>query len=457
MHYYEKNIVEIKQEYTIFLTNILSPMIYEGIKKIYDDAIEMDHNFRRALINNPSGDNANPGVLKIFQTFLKEIQTLNNHMIHNEYERIKSKSKCADFFDDLIKAVIKSNIVLLTYNVSEKECKIVNNKYHESVNIELFIHNCYIECARIFFNYPEIFFHDYATIDIKRNQREALQLIKDGINEAIRKMLPMKLILEEFLKKDYVPDNNDVTKNMSDSQYTNMRNLLRGTIHPELELEEDDEDKYNDELYNDNGTDPYYNDIVFKKYNEHTKDSNNQSTLNIPNLMSMPVAQNGGSNISTNSTLPAQGGQNIVINPTDPANSVNQINPTISKSSIQSIQGIQNNMDGSGLFIQNGQNINVKSTVGHNNDNTGFTDKIEELILNNDNSTNIETNIDENTFIKQNDGQLKPPPPTDPMKLLESVKKPKNDFANFMNVVGNKNNDSMSEIGINIDNKLSYD
>lgn len=425
MHYFEKNVVEIKQEYTIFLINILSPMIYEGIKNIYSSALETDNKFKKIILDDPNG--VNPGVLKIFQYYLKNIQTLNNHMIRIEYERIKSKSKCADFFDDLIKAVIKSNIVLLTYNVSEKECKLVNNKYHENVNIELFIHNCYIECARIFFNYPEIFYHEFNNIDIKRNQREALQLIKDGINEAIRKMLPMKLILEEFLKKDYVHDNNDITKNMSDSQYINMRNLLGNKKM--LEDDEYQDENYQDENYdNYNGNEDYYDDNIFKKYNEHTRETEPV----ISKISIIPAVPNTGPNIITHTNNVA-------------------------------VSNIVQDKDNS-IAIENKGNPVAMTNIDIGNK-SNFTEKIEELILNNDTGTNIDThtnidtNMEENITAKQTVNPVKSP--VNAMKVLESIKKPKNEFIDMINAYNNKTkvnkeNDILSEVNIKIDNKLSH-
>lgn len=410
MHYFEKNVVEIKQEYTIFLINILSPIIYEGIKGIYNSSIELDSKFKKAILDDPNGNN--PGVLKIFQYYLKDIQVLNNHMINKEYERIKSKSKCADFFDDLIKAVIKSNIVLLTYNVSEKKCKIINDKYHENINIELFIHNCYIECARIFFNYPEIFYHGFSNIDIQRNQREALQLIKDGINEAIRKMLPMKLILEEFLKKDYVADDNDITKDMSDSQYINMRNLLKN----KKIMEENDnyEEEYNED-YDDN---EYYDDNVFKKYNENI----NENSQNV--------------SFSKISILPAG------MSPTK--QSVNPVHNNQKNDVVQPIESVP----------QNNETQLSKNDGGI----TGFTEKIEELILNNEITDGTETGKVDTQLSKQ-DGIIeqakKPSEALNVMKILESIKKPKNDFTEMLNKANKSlTKDVLSEVNIKIDKKL---
>ena len=80
----------------------------------------------------------------------------------------------------------------------------------------------------LFFNYPELFWHGFSTIEIKRNQREAHDLIKVAIQEAIRKMLPMKLILEEYLKNDYVQESDhDFMQDMPESHYQNMRSMVK--------------------------------------------------------------------------------------------------------------------------------------------------------------------------------------------------------------------------------------
>ena len=219
-HYYEKNIVEIKNEYTEFLLNILAPLIHEGIKSIYDKAIKIEESFKQKEINDPNFKN--PGVFKIFQLCLRDIPNLNNAAIEAEVGRIKERSKCSDWFDLLLKSTIKSHVVLLTFNSKKKKSKIVEEKYHEKVDTNLFIHKCYIESSRIFFNYPELFWHLFSTIDIKRNQREIYDLIKTAIKEAIRKSLPIKLILDEYLQNDY--DYDDYLK--SEQNYSKVRKMI---------------------------------------------------------------------------------------------------------------------------------------------------------------------------------------------------------------------------------------
>ena len=204
MHYYERNIVEIKTEYTDFFINMVAPLVYEGIKSIYLRAVETEKQYEEAANKNVAFKN--PGVLKIFQHFLKGVPALNVNLVESEMIRIRDSSKHADIFDKLVKAVIKSNIVLLTYNASGKECKLVNEKFHEKIDVNNFIHKIYIECAIQFYASPELFWDKYPTIELQRNKREAINIIKECIREAIIKILPLEQILIEYLKNDYIKD-----------------------------------------------------------------------------------------------------------------------------------------------------------------------------------------------------------------------------------------------------------
>jgi hypothetical protein len=229
-HFYERNVVEIKNEYTTFLTNIITPFMYEGIKSVYNFAVKSHNEFIDKAKTDP--EVKSPGVLKIFQTCLKEIPTLNNNSIEQETNRIKDKSRCSEWFDDLIRAVVKSNIVLLTFSTSKNESDLIHEKYHEKIDIKDFIHKCYIESARTIYNNPELFWHEFPPIEIKRNQREICNLINNAVHEAIRKMLPIKHILEEYLKNDYTKDNFDnVGNRITDSQYMNVKSMVQRDLH----------------------------------------------------------------------------------------------------------------------------------------------------------------------------------------------------------------------------------
>lgn len=283
-HFYERNITDIKQEYTIFLINVLSPLIYEGIKGLYDEAKKTEDKFTEAQKTHQNINN--PGVLKLFQKFLLNIQNLNNHHIENETIRIRDNSKIADIFDDLIRAVVKSNIVLLTYNASGKTCTLVKERYHENIDIKEFIHKCYIECAKSFYNYPELFWHKYSTIDIQRNKRESHEIIKKAINEAIRKIIPMKLILEEYLSKDYIKDSGNIGSDVNDAEYMNIRNMLARDLHNK------EERKILEESYSSDSND---RDLDDNNYSSESEDENTNNKTNEENDLENLILEGGSS------------------------------------------------------------------------------------------------------------------------------------------------------------------
>lgn len=198
---HEQHIVAIKEIYEDSLFSILIPAIYEGFLSIYKNAHDIELKFIEAIKKRQNVEN--PGILIIFQTLIKEIPNLNNHKIRNETDRIKSSTKTADLFDDLIKAVAKSNIILMTYNVDHKRKDLLQNKYHENIITYDFIHRCYIQSARNFYGCVELFWHKHKPLILNKNKRSCFKIIQKSIRESIRIMLPMKEILLEYLTQKY--------------------------------------------------------------------------------------------------------------------------------------------------------------------------------------------------------------------------------------------------------------
>lgn len=233
-HFYEKNIVDIKKEYTEYLLNILTPLLYEGFNSIYSKARITDQSFNEACKKDPNLKN--PGIIAIFQHFVSGIPKLNDHLIEEETKRIRDNSRCANFFDDLIKAVIKSNIILLTYNSSGKKCKLVEEKFHQNMDIKAFVHKCYVECSRIFYDHALLFWHELPPNDLKYNKQIIYQLVKHGIKNAIRHTLPMKLILEEYLKNDYIVEANE--EDQMNNKFIKIKDMLNRDIYQDQDQDE---------------------------------------------------------------------------------------------------------------------------------------------------------------------------------------------------------------------------
>lgn len=178
--------LEMKNEYTEILVDILTPYIYDGLNTIYKRAV---------IISDKT--NTKDKTLLIFQKYLLNVNEWNKTMIEEETKRIKQCSNTSEYLDDLVKAVIKTNIILLTY--SNKVSNIIGQTFYNSLTTETFIHRCYTECAKDAHNNPMFFYHEVEPMDFKRNQVIIEQNIQRGIIKAIRKILPISMILKEFL------------------------------------------------------------------------------------------------------------------------------------------------------------------------------------------------------------------------------------------------------------------
>ena len=207
-------LVETKNEYTIHLVNILTPLIFEGIQSIYIEALNISNT-----------DN----VLKIFQSFLKRIPKWNNELINKEASRITNSTQSYGWLNDLVKATIKANLVILIYNPTVKTQTKIDNSFYQNINITDFIHKVYCECARELWNNPDLLFHNYPPLEIKRNQRKCLSIIKDCIREAIRKLIPVRHILKIYLGEDIELNNvnDEFEKVLTDAEEKNLPKMIK--------------------------------------------------------------------------------------------------------------------------------------------------------------------------------------------------------------------------------------
>jgi len=182
---YSHYLLEVKQEYTKQLSNLLVPVIYEGLISIYNEA---------KRTNNESS-------MKVFQILLSRIPNWNQNIVEGEYQRILQKTQC-DWLNDLITAVFISHAKILSSIKRTNKNKTLNLKVP---NGEYFIHKSYIECARQFWKNPYLFYDDVQTvntIEFQRNMREIELIIEQSIQESVRKLLPVKDILQQYIKLD---------------------------------------------------------------------------------------------------------------------------------------------------------------------------------------------------------------------------------------------------------------
>ena len=142
-------------------------------------------------------DNAPDNVLMVFQDLLSRIPKWSQDIINKEFERITNISKC-DYIDDLLKVVYVSHIKILTIVHSAQKNKKISLKVPSGSH---FIHLCYIECAREFWKDPYYFSDRVTKYENQKNMRDSESMISECIMETIRKQLPVRHILKEFLNE----------------------------------------------------------------------------------------------------------------------------------------------------------------------------------------------------------------------------------------------------------------
>ena len=212
-----KYLLECKNNLFDFLSSLIIPNIYSGISGMYEYSVNMcklldeKHKHNKKLVN--------PGTITIFRLCLSDIPTLNNYEIENEYNNIKQNSGCLTFFDDLVRACFKSQIILLTYNPITEKSKFSSSELYDNIIIKDYIHKCYIEVSNYFKENPELFLK-------KDKKKEIYQIIKECIDHAIKKSISnYDEILKEYLKINF-----EVSKKEDKLSFNNIKEMVNTMI-----------------------------------------------------------------------------------------------------------------------------------------------------------------------------------------------------------------------------------
>ena len=182
---YNVNVLsEAKNEYSSRLITILSPLVLEGIKSIFNDAYQL-------CLDNEEEEK----YLMTFQNFLSRVPKWNATIIETETQRIIAKSKC-NYLEDLLTCVHITQLKILTsIRVSQKQKK---------VNIEIpklqdFIHKCYTLLARKLYTNVYLYEKDVMPLTFQKNMRECEIVCRECIFEVIRDGIPIETILRAYI------------------------------------------------------------------------------------------------------------------------------------------------------------------------------------------------------------------------------------------------------------------
>lgn len=182
---YNVNVLsEAKNEYSCRLLSILTPVVIDGVKSIFNDA-------ERLCIENDEDDK----YLMTFQNFLSRVPKWNESIIEDECRRIINVTGC-NYLEDLLTCVHIAQLKVLTsVRVSQKQKKIDL----DIPKLSKFLHQVYTAFARKLYKNVYLFEKIITPLQYQKNMRECEILCKESILEVIRSSIPVEKILRSYI------------------------------------------------------------------------------------------------------------------------------------------------------------------------------------------------------------------------------------------------------------------
>lgn len=182
---YNVNVLsEAKNEYSSRLVSTLTPLLIQGIKSIFNEAV-----------NLCTDNSEHEKYLMTFQNFLSRVPKWNDTIVTEETKRIVEASQCP-YLEDLLTCVHITQLKILTsIRVSQKQKKIDL----DIPKLNVFIHKCYISFARKLYSNVYLFEKEVAALQHQKNMRECELICHECILGVIRDSMPVETILRAYI------------------------------------------------------------------------------------------------------------------------------------------------------------------------------------------------------------------------------------------------------------------
>jgi len=207
------NLHESKNEWCGRLVSILTPLVIEGIKSIFNESWKMC-----------SDNNEMSKYLMTFQNLLSRIPKWNAIIVEEERKRIIERSGC-NYLEDLITCVHIIQLKVLT-------CIRVGNK-QKKIDISIpkldhFLHRVYIHAARKVYSNVYLFEKKISDLQTQKNNRELEILVQEAILTTIRESIPTESIIRAYL---------------DESMEIEQEEIIEPIVDPEEEAKKTEEEK----------------------------------------------------------------------------------------------------------------------------------------------------------------------------------------------------------------------
>jgi len=182
---------ESRNEWCAQLLNILTPLIMNGFKLIFNDGVQLC----RAR-NEPDK------YLKTFQNLLANIPKWNETVLTKEKDNIITQSGCT-YLEELIACVHIIQLKLLTaIRVGSKQKKV---DIHIP-KLDSFIHKIYITAARKIYKNVYLFEMNISPLESQKYSRGLELIVQECIMSTIRSSIPIENILRAYMDETHEED-----------------------------------------------------------------------------------------------------------------------------------------------------------------------------------------------------------------------------------------------------------
>ncbi len=167
----------------------LTPLIYEGLVSLYEDAQKVEED-----TNEFQGSH-----LKQFQKLLCQVPSWNQSILEEETRRILTE---CDFLMEMVAAVFVAHVqILASVKLGGKNSKI-RVKIPTS---DIFIHAVYSRSAETFYYNP----YKFQTYHVRESNEYIREMINRNIDDVIDSMIPIESIIKEYISNVFTSHTKD--------------------------------------------------------------------------------------------------------------------------------------------------------------------------------------------------------------------------------------------------------
>lgn len=193
------NLNESRNEWCARLVSILTPLVIQGIRSIFNEAWSI-------CVTNGEVNK----YLMTFQNMLCGVHKWNSNIIEEERKRIIEKSGC-NYLEDLITCVHIIQLKILTsirVGTRQKKIDITIPK------LDHFLHKVYINVARKVYTNVYLFEKNISPLQAQKNNRELEMIVQECILMAIRDSIPTESIIRAYLDQSVEQEEEVIIENI---------------------------------------------------------------------------------------------------------------------------------------------------------------------------------------------------------------------------------------------------